>query len=1370
MMRGSYWILLMILSFTILSISSRAADIVAVSQLGYHPNSVKQVVVYTGSGNGNLNIKDFQKNEIVGTFPLHKPLDFNGNAVNCQGNLPCLVGDFSDFKKEGKFYIEVNGINSHDFVISKNVYSDAIPTFLEFYNAMLQQNSAYHNDLHSNYQPGFSSIADGSFIMEANQAALPLIRMGSSYRRNPSLFQVDNYNILSAGKPDMQEYILSYVKYLEGLQGVVVKEDSSENAIRLGTGVKIEYAFVPGPTNLTNISVYIPGSPPVFSEVVPVISLCGPYNSTAEWKKCIDDAANYYKCQIDEPCLQISYIDKKGIATSNSNGFAVSKGWGYEFGCFFDVNLNAEMFNTKPNPCMVFYADSSREYTAMALLAFLEALPAVKDYSNDEGNSLLKRSVDTYNYIKANYPQFSSGDSDSGFYGASLFLLYDYTGDANYLQEGYNARNSVSTQLISDGTRGNEFYWEEYSKHRDAIKAAGLDYQINGINPEEIFRGKIFKDYKDNGQFSISSNGERVFQFDNNIQFQNSRFILTEGLIAAKTAERDQQAEPFIPSVADSQLSWLTGMNAVQQGTALDSPLKSMSFIFGIGDYPKQFHSRWLVDTGYSAASNNDIIGARGTNYQFLDTITKSVTVANAKPEDYVYFDGKFNMIGYNLGSLGNKWRNETNVDPFVIGKTFKNGKTYIPGWINGAFDANADPDVIFNYNDNLHAYEYTESTNEIVATALELLSYLDNLHNNINISITKINNTGNDTSQNNTLIDLNSSLTIFTTPSLADVFINLTYAGTTNSNGVLNVQLAPGYYQLMSAKDGYTLYGTFITLNSGENITLNIILEPNNSSPASSNSTAKITKSSTNLQKISSSPNGADYYMREDSNASFTVISNTSNKIQWFVDDAFVSSDEGNQLTFNWTPGILWAPRPPYFSNIDFASIKAVSPTENVTWNVDVENVINPFFSGIDGASDTVGSPDAQVHVFTNNKLVTFTDVNVSIQSLEGGSLVNIIYSLDKSFVGNNETEWKKSIFDMPYGDNFLFKIIGFNNITKNTLVYELGDVRSHYRNFPQNSNPAVNENRNQNPPEEDSASNGAAGILPPQLVYVTFGKDVVGLNDTQTITLDAKNFNGGIQRVEATILPPSGPTKTIKLQLIRGNNDYGTWSAEFGGFITGLYSIYSIGLGVDNTSSMNEIHVQNRSFYVVGETVSSREHLMLVYSILSNSSVKNGTDISFRIDARDTEGIISATAKIENSRAKEFIIPLKLVNGDKNYGTWEGIFKAAEPDSTYSVTTVTLANLNQKKDYEIKDRSVYIFQSNSTSLNYGNGITGLATGPYYKKALNNIFKEPLAPTLVGFGLMFLVIGSSIISQKIGKRAKSRITISRLEKKELTQ
>lgn len=715
--------LLLCVPLFIIFTSFASADLVSTSHLGYHPDSSKYAIVYTSANTGSVNLKDASTNQVLDTFPLRKARDYEGNNVNCQGNNPCLVADFSSFPQQGEFYIDSQFGRSNDFKIRNNLFKQKTSVLLEFYNAQLQQNSAYHADLHSGHDPEFTSIADGSFLMEADQAALTLIRLGSAYRRNPAIFNTDKHDVIAPDKPDMQEYIISYSEYLKGLQGVEIEEldinhPDFEEGFRLSRSIEITNAFVPGPTELEEIDVYIPGNPPTLLRTVPVVSLCGEDDGSNQWNQCTNRAARFYKCQIDEPCLNVTYIEETGRVSGRS-GFGVSRGWDYEFGCYIDINVSRGLFNDDYNPCLIFREEEGRDYTSEALLAYLEALPALNDYDPEIAQEYFERAVSTKEYIDDNFPPFQNNAPDAGFYGAALFLLYDYTQDPSYLAEAHSMRNKISTNIISDRTRGEEFYWEEYVMHKQAITSNGLQYQYNNVNPEEFFRGKMFFDWKDRGELSMSENAERVFLFDPNIQFQNSRFILTEGLLAVKTQELHDNPEDFIKIIGDNQISWILGMNGVQDGVSHGSPIVSKSFIFGIGKFPKKYHSRYLLDSGYSTATNGQILGTRGTNYQFFDG------------NEYIYFDGKFNLLGKEFGSDGNGYEGEDRAPKFKSGIKFLNGKRHIPGWINGAFDTVSDNDVIFNYHDNVNVYEYTETTNEIVATAVEYFAYYDGMYNN---------------------------------------------------------------------------------------------------------------------------------------------------------------------------------------------------------------------------------------------------------------------------------------------------------------------------------------------------------------------------------------------------------------------------------------------------------------------------------------------------------------------------------------------------------------------------------------------------------------------------------------------------------------
>jgi hypothetical protein len=166
-------------------VTAAHAELVATSQLGYHPSGTKHVISYTTTS-GTFQLIDTTTNTPVFTGALARPTDYNGVLVNCQGNVGCVTGDFSSYTTPGTYRVQTSfGGQSQPFIINTDVYQQLTPTLLEFYNALLQQHSSYHADMHAQVTPVFPAMADGSFIMEADQAALTTIRLGSAYRRNP---------------------------------------------------------------------------------------------------------------------------------------------------------------------------------------------------------------------------------------------------------------------------------------------------------------------------------------------------------------------------------------------------------------------------------------------------------------------------------------------------------------------------------------------------------------------------------------------------------------------------------------------------------------------------------------------------------------------------------------------------------------------------------------------------------------------------------------------------------------------------------------------------------------------------------------------------------------------------------------------------------------------------------------------------------------------------------------------------------------------------------------------------------------------------------------------------------------------------------
>lgn len=331
----------------------------------------------------------------------------------------------------------------------------------------------------------------------------------------------------------------------------------------------------------------------------------------------------------------------------------------YDFACKPDYNPARERYNRHPDPCLIFDSSASMINAAEALAAYASVLPAFRATGMSSAyQSALKHALQTRQHIRSRYG-VPSGNAAAAM-GAALFKLSDMTGKQEYLREAHALRGSVPTQLSALETFWNESYWEEYARHKGAIEKAGLEYAHNGQAPERIFIGKIEGDWT-GGKHPISGYGERVYILDDNIDFQYSRSMLIEGLIAAKA--REHSGSRLLQTVADTQLQWLTGMNSVQDGDRA-GPTVSRSFIFGIGNHGRHQHVR-LVDPGF-----------------------------------------------------------------YGRGGTFLNGRRFIPGWVAGAFDSHNDPDKVLNYHDEWGNWRYTESTNEIVAAAMELFSYLDAQYN----------------------------------------------------------------------------------------------------------------------------------------------------------------------------------------------------------------------------------------------------------------------------------------------------------------------------------------------------------------------------------------------------------------------------------------------------------------------------------------------------------------------------------------------------------------------------------------------------------------------------------------------------------------
>ncbi len=1387
----SFLLFFLVMAFCIALPVAHAADIAATSQFGHHPLSEKQVILYTlqtGAASGTFTV-----NGAPGftNRPLTVPVDGNNVPTTCQGGLSCLVGDFTDLTTTGTYTITTTaGGQSHttaQFQVSPDLYADNLHTLFDFFDAERQQGSNYHADMNGFQSPAFPMIADGSFLIQTDQAALATVRLGSAYRRNPAIFS-----------NAMRTYIVDYTDYLLGLRGAHAVPGAGP--YRFGWDMSPQNAFIPNQTSITTLQLYDTNGG--LSQTVPVTSLCGA-SSSPGWQSCIDQAMTLYHCDVNEPCLNLTYTGAKGTIAITPGDHTYPAGWMYDWNCFLDARLDTGMFNDAPNPCLMFDDERGDDmYTIYSFAALTQAIPALYDQdpakatiAYDEAKAIAAQIGDSYTTTTVDTlagPKTMTAEEKYAWAGMGLFLLYDYSGDQAYLLRAYNYRTNVRSDGFDSGaTFGNEFYWEEYIRHEGAIIAAGREYTIAGNDPRELLTGKMASDWENNDPIDISRSGERVFQKMRATGFSISRSLLIEAVYAMKTLElAPSTAPPFTQMIADSQLAWLTGQNVVQDGETGTAPLRSYSFIFGLGqDNPAQYHSRYLIDTGLFTASGGSLLGARGIDYQFMHNGALS------------WMDGRSDIMGQAFGAIGNDLGPKVN--PWLPSRTYANGQTSILGWINGAFDTD-DGDVTLNYLDDQEAYLFTESTNEKVAAAVELFAYLDGAYNDRVRHAPVVLGTG---SNSTPPVLSNATLKVYTTPVGASIALNGTLQGVTAIDG-LTVTVAPGNYALTASKSGYTTMFQAIALVANQTRIVNLTLTPSSdvatlkvfTTPtgatialdgipkgvtaidgltvtvvpgdyaltASKSGYALVTQpvtlitnttttvnlflhvtnstiiaNGTDVSLATNSSTGATHHLYEIDTGRFWVTLQDAGTVTWLVDGVVKTLTGGQNSTFNWTPGILAVPVAPLYTNTRLFTVVAKTANGNITWTVDVENVLNPFFQG------TFGAPDTLIHVFTNNKYgVNFTAVSVTLDN--SGALA--VYSL-VPVSGGAETDWQKLATNLPTGNSWLRKVATLDTNGVST-TYTLGDVRAHYRTPSSN-----NDNDNSG----GGGGRGGGGGFPEaeilQLVYVTFAHDVLDETDSQTITLDARTNNSEIRRVEALLETPSGAGLRLELNLTAGDRGYGTWSEEFSGFIPGEYILKEIDLwGFEKNAT--KIPVSDRSFYVVGPETGAgagAKPLTLIYTLLTPSVIGNGTNATLRLDAADQIGITLVTANITTSRGESFQIPLHRVAGTSQYGTWEGTLDGTTPDTTYVVTSITLKSAVASKMFLTSGRSVYV-QALPTPEG-GSLITGAVAGvsAFSSEAFAAIVAKPIIPIAVGFGIMLVTLAVLSLNYQIKKKLRGK-------------
>jgi hypothetical protein len=1287
--------------------------LVSVSHMGYHPDGAKTVTVYTHAPTGTYAIRN-SAGIVVSQGTLGKAVDLAGNPVECQGNNPCLVADFSAFKTPGTYTIVATTDKvetSHTFTISPSIYKDNIGVFSEFFDALKQQGSPYHGDLNSFADPAFPQMADGSYIMTAHQAGATLVRLGSAYRRNPQLFD-----------SRMAGTMKSYIVYLEGLQDVQVADDP--NGFRLGEGMAISNAFIPGPTSKTTLDVYDSGG--ALIQTVPLRSLCAGLNGNA-YTTCISNAASVYKCQENEPCINLTYNDRRGKRVAGqTDGYGVDNGWYYEWSCYFDVDLQNGNYNNGINPCMIYDVRESYDNTAVTLLAYTEALPALYQAGDASVQEVFNRALATHAYIKTNYALASDANA-AAFYGAASFLLYDMTGDPAYLQDAYGVRAIASQQLVSDRARGNEFYWQEYVRHQNALTQNGMTYLVNGRDPASIFSDQMSFDYYNGGDLiSMSKNGERIYQVYRHGAFQNSRQQLTESVLASKSLEL-AGGPAFASTISDAQLSWVTGNNGIEvTGNGADT-FSSLSFIFGIGTSPQQFHSRLLMNSGYSAATAGKVVGIHDTGLKF-----------KADDGSLVYLDGTSTILGYEFGGHGNLYNGEAQTS-WLKAQTFKNGRSFIPGWINGAFNWN-DNDDIYNYNDDRTAFEFTETENDMVSTAVEAFAYADARYNHVAYLAMPVLGSGNPIPPNDpnvtnsTSVSVNGTLRLTSTPLGADVWFDNVYRGVTDTTGYKVISDVTGAHTLKLALTGYQNETRAITFTPGSEQNLSIALTAVNASSNNTNTTTNTTPAVTGAPKILSTSmtnvttqNGTNRIF-ENGIAGFTVQYNQTTSIVWYVNGVAVRSIVSDRDTFSWPPGVLYSDDSKVGTP---ANVRVVgNGVTNATFALTVFNVINPFWR----------EPGGIVEVVTNNNAGNYTNMKVTLHDSTGFKTLVLTWRAADAA----ETTWQVQPSSYAEGNTFIHSVTVENNKTGVNVTYDVSaGNRAHYVQETSRSGGGGGgggggyKEPTRTFTDLNPTSDVAFALSAPEFVYATFSQDTVQKGGEVNLSIDAKD-NEEVASVTAFLSNDAGEISSVPLRLSNGAKGYGTWAATLTNYPPGKHTLVEVNI-TDNDGLSVIAPVGDRAFYVIGDSVLASEHLLLVYAILDKSTINPGETITIKLDARDFLGVTAVNATLK-SKDDTIIVPLSLVAGGSQYGTWEGKAKLTSSDATYALVSATLTNGNETREARVYAQKVYVQYVKPTE------VAAAPQTVIERAGITQVLKHPVTPLiigLIGMGLAMLIVSS---------------------------
>ncbi len=442
---------------------------------------------------------------------------------------------------------------------------------------------------------------------------------------------------------------------------------------------------------------------------------------------------------------------------------------------------------------------------------------------------------------------------------------------------------------------------------------------------------------------------------------------------------------------------------------------------------------------------------------------------------------------------------------------------------------------------------------------------------------------------------------------------------------------------------------------------------------------------------------NEAIPYVLEGQSVTFTA--NTTGNVTWTVGNETVRSDE----SFTWTPSIFFT---------QDTKNATITPNTGETRTVTVRDVANPYFSSNNGRT--------VFHVLTNNAVDTYR--NVTVLFVNGDRQRNLTLQGSN---GGDRTDWTTRISLRP-GTTYARTVYLTADTTRR---FDLGTARGQYKQPPEQ--------------EEKEGGGGAGGSSDytvtqdkslPTLVSAFFSENTIDIGDTVNLTVDAKNFNGGVTRVEAVIGLPDGSYEMKELNRTEGSEEYGTWTASVTASTSGEYTLQKVNMWSGDDSFTES--VPDRTFYAGGET--EERNLELVYTTLNRSDASVGEPVTLTLDAADSDGVDRVSARINTSNGESYTVPLNVTAGSPQYGTWTGIVTPLQ-GGVHTVEEILLHQGNRSKGYELENRRFYVDEPPAMNTSVRNASLQTAN-----------MDGPFSPTILAVGLVALTVTAWISARRL--------------------